>query len=430
MARPLRSLLAVCTCAVVVGGCGGSGGNLKPVLAPGAGKIVLGDDLEANGTRWVELDEGDFSVAVKGGDLVVATTRVGEGLIVAPDDLGVDVFESEVAAELEPGNPGPGALGVACRWTEDRWYALAIDDKGIASIKLWNAGTVTELGAASYTGRPSRIAGRCSGGGVDGGDATLQLLLDGSVVVEATDATGLGPGRAGVFVTATSEKKALTAKVDRFEVRELPGGTTRQEPPPPFPALESEGLTDDFSSAEAGIFGTLAIEDDLGGFHATYVDGGYRMRAADGFIQRSAAADPLPDHAVAEVTATKRSTGPMRYGLTWAQDEDRYYEMAIDDGVAIIGYVDGSRDGYVELARADGVTAILPGGTPNRLTTEFDRTSGSVRLTLSVNGTLVLEATDEDRWSTLHFAQLLVASTKDSTGAVDVVFDDYRLAAL
>jgi hypothetical protein len=419
--------LVVAALATACGGGDDDGGDLAPVRATPSGKAISGDDFAANALRWEELDEGGLVVKVQLGALVVTTSRAGEPVVSVPGRIDHDIFDAETAVSLttEDADTGAGEYGVVCRNDGGRFYAFTIDDGGDATIALWEDGVRTVLGRAPYRATPQRVAGRCIGG-VEGGEATLELIIDGIEVVSATDETALAGGTSGVFAAAASSSP-LTASFDRFEVRELDGGTTHLAPPPPFPSLPEGGLRDDFAGDD-GPFGELLIEDDLGGFLAQYDGGTYRMRA-DGFVQRSAPVDPMPDHAAAEVTVRKVSSGPSFRGLRWAKDEDHYYEVAIDDGVAVIGYVDGDRDGYVELARADDVSAIADGDAPNRLRTEVDRREGRVHITLAVNATPVLEATDDDRWQQLHFSQLFMRSTDESTEPTEVRFDDYSLTA-
>jgi hypothetical protein len=417
------ALVALAAC----GGGSGGGGDLGPVRATPSGRAITGDDFAANSLRWEELDDAGLTVAVTSGALVIETSREGEPVVTVPGRIDADLFDTETAVSLSATatDRGPGALGVVCRNAEGSFYAFTIDDGGDAAIALWKDGVRTALGTASYDGTPRRLAGRCIGG-EQGGEVALELILDGTEIVSATDETSLGSGPSGVFTQATSPSP-LRATFDRFEVRELTGGTTHVAPPAPFTDLPDRGFSDDFAGDD-GPFGELLIDDDQGGFLAQYDGGSYRMRA-DGFVQRSAPIDPIPDHAVAQVTVTKASSGPSLRGLRWAADEDRYYEVAIDDGVAVIGYVDGDRDAFVELGRADD-PAIAGGDAPNVLRSEVQRTETGVRLTLVVNDAPVLEATDQDRFGELHFSQLFMRSTPDSTEPTDVRFDDYSLNRL
>lgn len=429
MSPSRRAVAIVVALAAFATGCGGGGGEaLKPVQATPSGRSIFSDDLSSNQSGWTEVGEPGLSIVLSVGELVVTTAREGSPVAVVPEAIDVDLFETEVAATLPEGAViGPGSVGVLCRSTNDDFYAFTIDDQGTAAISLWRDGERTILGSSSYKEVPRRVAGRCLGG-IEGGPATLRLVLDGREVVVATDETALGSGAAGMFASASSSEP-LAATFVRFEVREMPEGTTHLAPPEPFVELSSEGFTDDFSGDD-GPFGELLIEDEFGGFLAEYDAGTYRMRA-DGFVQRSAPVEPLPDRAEAEVLVTRVSDGPSFRGLRWALDEDRYYEVAIDDGVAIIGYVDGDRDAFVELDRVDAVTAVEASPTPNRIRTELERVPDqSVRITLSVNGTAVAEATDDDRFGPLSFSQLFMRSTSESTEITEVRFDDYVLRGL
>jgi len=414
--------------AVVLAGCGGGGSSdeLDPARADPSGRAVLGDDLSANSSRWVEIDEPDASVRLDQGDLVLETTRVDEPVLAIPRRAGDDLFDTETAIELGP-QSGKGEVGVACRVVEDALYSFTIDDAGAVAIALWSDGTRTVLGTARHEGDDpaTRLAGRCIGG-VEGGDVGLLLIIDGVVVVSAVDETGLGSGASAV-VARSATPDEFTARATRFEVRELVGGTTRREPTQvAFGPLPPEGVADGFDGEE-GPFGELPAEV-TGDFAAEYDGGTYRMRA-DGFIQRSAPVEPLPDHAVASVTIVKVSQGPGWSGLKWALDEDRYYEVLLDEDRAEIGVVDGDRDDRVELGAATDIEGLNPRGDPNRITSEIERSGGQVKITLVVNDEPVLEVTDEDRFGPLHFSQLFVRTTTDSTEPVEARFDDYTLRA-
>jgi hypothetical protein len=411
---------------LVVAACSGGGGSgdLERRRADPSGRVVLGDDLSTNASRWREVDEADASVELDTGDLVIETTRIDEPVVASPVRAGIDLFDTETAIELGT-LEGRGERGVACRVADGDWYSFTLDDAGMAVIALWSEGERTVLASSTYEDDPARLAGRCIGG-VEGGDVTLLLIIDGLEIAVATDETGLGPGAPAVVARAVSDEEPIVARATRFEVRELSGGVTRREPAVSFGPLPPDGFADSFDG-EDGPFGELPV-DVTGDFAAAYDGGTYRLRA-DGFIQRSAPVDPLPDRAIASVTIIKVSQGPGWSGLKWAYDEDHYYEVVLDDGAAEISVVDGDRSAAVVLASAADVEAIEGRGEPNRATSEMTRTDDEVRITLVVNDVPVLTATDEDRFGTLRFSQLFVRRSDDSTEPVEARFDDYSLRA-
>jgi hypothetical protein len=428
-----RALVAVALLSALVACSGDDDDDAAPASTTTTGEdqgdVLFSDDLLDDDGGWGEGDESGYRRRLEGGALVIETERVDEGVAVWPDALGIDVLDAVTTVTLEA-DGGSGAVGAACRASDDGFYALGVDQAGTARIEKWertqdDPPLVLATSDAGVADRSGVFTATCTGGGEDESPVELTLAVDGEEVLTAQDDQGLPSGYTGVYAVAATGD-TLSLRVEQFEVAAVPGGTTRQSPPEPFEPLPPEGYRESFDGAEPG-FGTLEIDDDRGGYLAVVEDGRYRMRV-DGYIQRSAPVDPIPNRAVAEVTATKRSDGEGLYGLTWAADRDHFWEVTIDEGFAAIGAVEGEDRSYVELDSRNDVDAIT--GTDDRIVTEIDRTTpGRVRITLTVNGSLVLSVDDEDRFGTIHFSQLYIASTDDEGVLLDVAFDDYRLTA-
>jgi hypothetical protein len=139
------------------------------------------------------------------------------GIMVAPRQASGGDVRIDAALFLYTG-VGQGTGGVVCRHRDNaNFYAFMVSGSHGAGILKVKDGVATTLARGGFEGgMPNiadvRIGARCAGD-------TLQLLLDGEVVVEASDGD-LAGGHAGLIVMG--EKMAGTSAVfDDFALYQL-----------------------------------------------------------------------------------------------------------------------------------------------------------------------------------------------------------------
>ena len=184
---------------------------------------VFADDFSSNRSGWADTQVADHDakgIALYDGSGGYQMTPVDDatfGVMLAPRQASGPDVRVDAALFLYTG-VGQGTAGVVCRHRDnDNFYAFMVSGShGLGIVKV-EGGQPTTIARGNFEGAMAniadvRIGARCAGD-------KLQLLLDGEVAVEATDATH-AQGHAGLIVMG--EKMAGTSAVfDDFALYQL-----------------------------------------------------------------------------------------------------------------------------------------------------------------------------------------------------------------
>jgi hypothetical protein len=192
-----------------------------PALA--AERAVFTDDFSSDATGWVNTQVADHNaqgLALYDGTGGYQLTPLDDdtfGVIPAPRQAAGPDVRIDAALFLTTG-VGQGTAGVVCRHKDNgNFYAFMVSGGHRAAILKVRGGQASVLAAAPFEGLMPNIADVRLGARCDG--STLQLLLDGEVAAEATDAD-LSAGRAGLIVLG--ERTAGTSAVyDDFALYQI-----------------------------------------------------------------------------------------------------------------------------------------------------------------------------------------------------------------
>jgi hypothetical protein len=175
---------------------------------------VFADDFSDDGSGWTNTQVADHNakgIALYDGTGGYQMTPVDDatfGVVLAPRQASGPDVRVDAALFLYTG-VGQGTAGVVCRHRDNaNFYAFMVSGShglGIVKVEGGRAGTIAR---GNFTGAMAnvadvRIGARCEGD-------RLQLLIDGEVAAEATDATH-AQGHAGLIVMG--EKMAGTSAV-------------------------------------------------------------------------------------------------------------------------------------------------------------------------------------------------------------------------
>lgn len=182
--------------------------------AAAAERPVFSDDFSSAASGWVDTQVADHNargIALYDGSGGYQMTPVNDdtfGIMPAPKQAAGGDVRVEAALFLYTG-VGQGTAGLVCRHQDnDNFYAFLVTGGHRAAILKVSNGQSTPLASARFEGAMPNIADLRIGARCDG--ASLQLLIDGEVAAEATDAT-LAAGRTGLIVMG--EKMAGTSAV-------------------------------------------------------------------------------------------------------------------------------------------------------------------------------------------------------------------------
>ena len=184
---------------------------------------VFADDFSSNRSGWADTQVADHrakGIALYNGSGGYQMTPVDDatfGVMLAPRQAAGPDVRVDAALFLYTGI-GQGTAGVVCRHRDnDNFYAFMVSGShGLGILKV-EGGKATTIARGRFEGAMAniadvRIGARCQG-------ETLQLLLDGEVAAEATDATH-ARGHAGLIVMG--EKMAGTSAVfDDFALHQI-----------------------------------------------------------------------------------------------------------------------------------------------------------------------------------------------------------------
>jgi hypothetical protein len=192
-----------------------------PALA--AERAVFSDDFSDAGSGWVDTQVADHTaqgLALYDGSGGYQLTPLDDdtfGVIPAPRQAAGPDVRIAAAVFLTTG-VGQGTAGVVCRHRDNaNFYAFMVSGGHRAAILKVQGGQASVLAAAPFEGPMPNIADVRLGARCEGD--RLQLLIDDSVVAEATDAD-LAAGRTGLIVLG--EKTAGTSAVyDDFALYQL-----------------------------------------------------------------------------------------------------------------------------------------------------------------------------------------------------------------
>ena len=238
--------------------------------------------------------------------------------------------------------------------------------------------------------------------------------------------------KAGMTVAAgTASAVALIAAVAIVGPNWGDGSPGGGEPPP---LVASSIFKDDFSTRANNWNDTGNARD---GGH--YSDGAYRIHTTwtedhfsdHGFPRGARRVYPTaPRDVRVSVRARPLSgeDGDAGYGIACRADgTERYYELAIWQGQAVIAKVIPGAPYYIKL---DSAAAPLMGGSAMNRLEATCTTSGAqaVDLAFRVNGKSVARATDSDDPLPAGAVGLLVATGGEDAGAIEAEFDDFAVA--
>jgi hypothetical protein len=191
--------------------------------AAAAEQRVFRDDFSDRASGWVDTQVADHrakGIALYDGTGGYQMTPVDDatyGVMLAPRQASGPDVRIDAALFLYTG-VGQGTGGVVCRHQDnDNFYAFMVSGSHGAGILKVKDGHATTLARAGFEGAMPNIADVRIGARCDG--ASLQLLLDGEVIAEATD-DDLAAGGAGLVVMG--ERMAGTSAVfDDFALYQL-----------------------------------------------------------------------------------------------------------------------------------------------------------------------------------------------------------------
>jgi hypothetical protein len=182
--------------------------------AAAAERPVFADDFSSDASGWANTQVADHNargIALYNGSGGYQMTPVNDdtfGIMPAPKQAGSGDVRVEAALLLYTG-VGNGTAGVVCRHQDnENFYAFLVTGSHRAAILKVADGQSTTLAKGAFAGTMPNIADVRIGARCDG--PTLQLLIDGDVALEATDAAHT-EGRTGLLVMG--EKMAGTSAV-------------------------------------------------------------------------------------------------------------------------------------------------------------------------------------------------------------------------
>jgi len=198
----------------------GAGGD-DDVDVAGPPPALFDDGFDDDSGGWLEGFDTGVRVTTGGGAQVWEIPAAGQTAVQRPAALRDPLGDVEVAVRVASISDG-SSIAVLCRkggsTAEDPAYAFRIGPRG-ASIEApgTGRGTLAEDPAVSVPRGPFTLRGSC----VDvGGEARLELSLDGVVALSAIDPQPLAPGRAGIEVQ--SGDPGAEVVLDRFLVDRAP----------------------------------------------------------------------------------------------------------------------------------------------------------------------------------------------------------------
>ncbi len=164
--------------------------------------VVFDDAFDDESGRWEGVDD----IRTEGGQQIWTISTPGQVAFTRPLAVDERLVDTEVTAEVRSTDPD-STVGVYCRKganNQDFYYYFRLGPSGaVIGVLPPESGSPAEVLAtasavASPTG-PFTLAARC----IDaGGEARLELLLDGEVVVEATHDAPLPAGFGALEVQA------------------------------------------------------------------------------------------------------------------------------------------------------------------------------------------------------------------------------------
>jgi hypothetical protein len=191
--------------------------------AAAAERPVFRDDFASPASGWVNTQVADHDargIALYNGSGGYQMTPVQDGtfgIMPAPKQAAGGDVRVEAALFLYTG-VGNGTAGVVCRHHDnENFYAFLVTGAHRAAILKVHAGQSKTLATAQFAGAMPNIADVRLGARCDG--ASLQLLVDGEVIAQASDGA-LAAGRTGLLVMG--EKMAGTSAVfDDFALYQI-----------------------------------------------------------------------------------------------------------------------------------------------------------------------------------------------------------------
>jgi hypothetical protein len=238
--RSAGAVLFASAVLVGVAGCSGesteaetassTGGGAASPAPINAGDVLFEDPFDDDRNGWGVVDDPEFgSTAYDGGDYVWAfkgsvSHWLPEALGVQYDSGELDMLDVVVRSEATIVD-GEGVAGVFCRENPDtdaewQWYEFVARD-GFAAIRLadleGNLETLAETDEVTLpVGEPITFEAAC----IDGTDgaAELSLALNGSAVLQASDADPLENGVSGLQAYTYPMHEQLDIRWHEFAV--------------------------------------------------------------------------------------------------------------------------------------------------------------------------------------------------------------------
>lgn len=386
--------------------------------------ILFEDNFSDEASGWDVDDDTDYAMGYQNGKYVI---EVKSDNISVPGMAWLDYEDVQIKVEARlTTSPSDGDYGVVCRFQDyDNYYVLEISSDGFYSIWKWLDGEYYELvgwersRAINRGFQSNSITAICEG-------QRLALYVNGELLAETSDGS-FQHGDVGVLA-GTFDNPGAVVEFDNFVVHDPSsdtfgeGGMTDESSPAdavPDPTAESAGseqtilFEDDFSDPASG----WDVFDDAAWFQG-YRDGKYIAETKEPYVMVWGMSGQHFDNVIIDVEASLFS-GPAdgSYGVVCRfLDLDNYYELKITgDGFYVIYKTQNGR--LTELAAWDYSENIKTNPQQNQIQAICD----GERLALSVNGTLLAEATDD----ALPFGGVGVLTASYGQPGVVVEFDNF-----
>jgi hypothetical protein len=200
---------------------GGGGGGLTPDAPTPA--VIFSDDFSS--VQWGTFTDADSSVEYANNALQMIVFKTNYFVWSIPDDQTYQDVHMETTV-LNNGTDSTTAFGLMCNQqsTENDFYYLAMTPAGEYAIAIaaegesdlfltnndqWSSSDQIVKEAASY-----RV-------GVDCGNGTLTLYVDGQQIASVSDSTYTSGG-VGLFTWSGEEATSTNVSFDDFEMTALP----------------------------------------------------------------------------------------------------------------------------------------------------------------------------------------------------------------
>ena len=178
--------------------------------SPGGDKLVVRDDFSNAKSGFPVSEDEDTKRDYVDGEYQILIKTAGYSLISATKQNRLLSTVAEV--DVRRSGTAYGAYGIMCRWAgwDKPYYEIVIDPEG-----NWGIGRASEedgyaslnngeADPALLTGDAvNRITVSCVG--TEGGETTITLSANGTVIGDGVDTAGLAPGRVGMFAGSYEE---------------------------------------------------------------------------------------------------------------------------------------------------------------------------------------------------------------------------------